>query len=115
MAYDSFPSIEPEYDGAKKSVEARVLQSQFGDGYSQRAPDGLNSLPETWELVWLVQLSNRNSIVNFLKGKLGATAFLWTPPLASAAIKCICRRWSEVAMFGDWWRIEATFEQVFDL
>ncbi len=94
-----------------------VLTAQFGDGYNQRTPDGINNIVATWQVQWDNLLdSDANSIDSFLIGKAGATAFLWTPPGESSALKWVCASWSRAPRdFVGRSTMQATFEQVFDL
>ena len=44
MALDTFsPPIEPTVSSTKE-ISYNVLRADFGDGYSQRAADGLNNV-----------------------------------------------------------------------
>ena len=75
-----------------------VRKVRFGDGYSQRAPAGLNANLKTYS-------------VSFLEEHGGWKAFLWTPPYEWRQIKVTCAKWSSrVSML----RVEfsAEFEQV---
>jgi phage-related protein len=63
-----------------------VLEAKFGDGYSQRMSDGLNTIMETWSLSFQNRpISDINIIRAFLEGKNGVQAFSWDPPGQVAA------------------------------
>lgn len=97
--------------------EPRVLSAKFGDGYEQRAGDGINNRPQ----VWTVHFNNRslaqaNAIIAFLRARNGASSFTWTPPDGSAEIRVICRKWPMAFADGYPKRYRSfslTFEQVF--
>lgn len=94
----------------------RVKSIQFGDGYEQRSPDGINTLPEIWD----VQFNNRESteiddIEAFLSALNGVDYFQWTPPRSATQANYICRQWQRTAVKGNLDSLTATFEQVFDL
>ena len=38
--------------GADKSVNFKEISVQFGDGYQQVAPDGLNNKRDSWSITW---------------------------------------------------------------
>lgn len=38
--------------GINKNTDWRVLKASFGDGYSQRTPDGLNSVVDKWSIIY---------------------------------------------------------------
>jgi phage-related protein len=55
MAWDVLtPGQAPSQDGYQGKTSVRLLTSQFGDGYVQRAPDGLNFVGRTQTLTWTV-------------------------------------------------------------
>ena len=33
-------------------IEFKDISTQYGDGYSERAPDGLNNTRENWDIIW---------------------------------------------------------------
>lgn len=47
---DSAP-IEPSYT-TRLSLQPRILRVEFGDGYEQRVPEGINNLPLNFSLVF---------------------------------------------------------------
>lgn len=112
---EPFPSISPEY-GTEMKMKARVLEMKFGDGYSQRAADGINPQETTFPLVFNnLSSSDANTILTFLEARGGYDAFSWTPPRTTTSLKWICREWSWKPEAGDLVTISATFERVFDL
>jgi phage-related protein len=116
MALDTFPSIAPEYSSSPCDTKARVLRTDFGDGYGQRAADGINNMPRTWPLKWEnLTEADANTIENFLRARAGYVAFLWTPPRTGTALKWTCEAWSRQPTEGNFVTMTATFNQVFDL
>ncbi|MCZ8655305.1 phage tail protein, partial [Escherichia albertii] len=84
---------------------------RFGDGYSQRAPAGLNSNLKTYSVTFSVPRWEATALESFLAEHGGWKAFLWTPPYEWRQIKVTCAKWSSrVSML----RVEfsAEFEQV---
>lgn len=63
------------------SITHRVLQSQFGDGYSQAVGDGINTKQQTWPLQFIGKRERIVAIRDFLDRHAGYKAFLWKPPL----------------------------------
>jgi len=116
MALTTFPSLRaPSYGSARQS-QPRVLEARFGDGYSQRAGDGLNILEREWTLSWN-QLSTADADIldSYLVARGGIEAFWWTPPREVTAIKVICQDWRRQPASPGADRVDATFRQVFDL
>ena len=100
--------------GANKKLTPKINSISFGDGYEQRARNGLNTNPQTWELTF----SNRTDteagdIDSFLTARGGAESFDWTPYNESAG-KYVCKEWSKSIDGFNRNSIEAIFMQVFE-
>lgn len=99
--------------------EPRISRTRYGDGYEERAPDGLNPIRQMWSLQFrAVDRQAADDIVAFFRARVGVQgleAFDWTPLWATVPIRVVCRSWSrtqaEVYTESD---INATFEQVFE-
>ncbi len=88
-----------------------VRKVRFGDGYSQRAPAGLNADLKTYSVTLSVPRWEATALESFLAEHGGWKSFLWTPPYEWRQIKVTCAKWSSrVSML----RVEfsAEFEQV---
>ncbi|EFR7065181.1 phage tail assembly protein T [Escherichia coli] len=99
---------EPDMDVASAPSVRKV---RFGDGYSQRAPAGLNADLKTYSVTFSVPRWEAMALESFLAEHGGWKAFLWTPPYEWRQIKVTCAKWSSrVSML----RVEfsAEFEQV---
>lgn len=108
------PSVNPSYP-FKEDFQPKVLATEYGDGYIERAGDGLNQanhkdLNLEWENLTLVE---RNEIRTFLLARKGYEAFLWTAPDGSQE-KFICPNWGSEKTDADNWNVSATFKRVFD-
>ena len=100
--------------GATKKLQPKINAISFGDGYEQRARNGLNTNPQTWDL----SFSNRTdteaeAIDAFLTARGGVESFDWTPYNESAG-KYICKEWSKSIDGFNRNAIQATFIQVFE-
>lgn len=114
MALLTFAPAAGPSVGSGSSIAPRILRAEFGDGYNQRIGDGLNTVPETWQLRWgLLNATQMGEIWSFLKARAGAEAFLWTAP-GGTPLKYICGRSERTTVDGLLWSISADFEQVFD-
>jgi phage-related protein len=90
-----------------------VLESKFGDGYSERADDGLNYYDETWSLEWQISDTDRSTLITFFDNNhLG---FLWTPPRHATQLKWKCFDYSYDMGEKTENRVSATFERIYDL
>ena len=110
-----FPTIAATF-GSELSRAPRTLKNAFGNGYEQRAGDGLNLAPQKWSVVFEnIAFTECTTIDTFLAGQKGYLAFLWTPPGAGSAVQVKCESWSLAKTSGTTGTVKALFEQVFDL
>lgn len=90
MPLDVFaPTFQPSPSATQEQVKRRVNSAQFGDGYSQRSTDGLNTAPRMFNASWDVLASSVADTYEAFFDAHSATPFLWTPPLESAQRKWI--------------------------
>lgn len=98
--------------GAAQDKTPRVRASQFGEGYQQRTPDGINTIARVWTLTFRRVTADVDAIDAFLTARNGAESFIWTPPTGAAG-KFICKKWGETVPALVLQEISATFEEVF--
>ena len=110
------PPVNPSPD-LGYTVEPRVLVAEFGDGYRQRAGDGLNTMRRRYEsLSWdNVSPAEADAITAFFAARAGVEAFFWTPPGSATTGKYRAIRWGRSRRTAQAYRVTATFEQEFDL
>ena len=104
----------PTSAGLSKAQEPRVLKNSFGDGYSQRAQDGLNNMLAEWAIEFIDTPTVITAIDNFLTARGGWDDFEWTPPRGAAG-NYICPSWTREITGEGSDSIIATFEEVADL
>ena len=115
MALDTLPDVKIEIT-SKPDVQPRVLETKFGDGYRQRAADGINTLEVVWNVEWPnITSAQADSLEAFFEAKAGWQAFLWTPRRKSAPWVWTCNKWSRMPDVGDLTDMTATFRREFDL
>ncbi|UCV26804.1 phage tail protein [Ferribacterium limneticum] len=101
--------------GAEEDISTSVLSAKFGDGYEQRAEDGINSVRSRWNLVFSKRtLADVNAMSAFLRLKKGAEPFDWAPP-GETARKFKCVGWRRVLSTDTDCSLSCTLEEVFDL
>ncbi|MGE0253509.1 MAG: phage tail protein [Alphaproteobacteria bacterium] len=114
---ETFAPRAPSYTTAR-TTRARVLRAGFGDGYSQRAGDGLNSVVNSWSVVWNALTSDEADYIDgFLAARGGHEAFSWTAPGEDVPRLWICESWSRTPRRAGDSRghMAATFEEAFAL
>ena len=64
-----------------QSSSPKILRSDFGDGYSQRVVDGINSITETYSLSFTNRTkAEADDIIAFFNSTKGVTSFEFTYP-----------------------------------
>lgn len=102
----------PSSYNVKVKEKPRVLSSKFGDGYEQRAPDGINSNLQQWPLSFEVRSdAEADAIMAFFRTKGGYLSFTWTN-LDGVEIRVVCREWERTYISATVHAVVATFEQV---
>ena len=57
-----------------------VAKAQFGDGFSQVVPLGINPVRQEWDVTVSAYKTDIKTIRDFLRDHIGQS-FFWTPPL----------------------------------
>lgn len=110
---DTFTYIPAK--GFSKTPKIRLKNLSFGDGYSQRTPDGINNVSYEWSMSFVNRPhAEANTIDSFFLEKGGWAHFLWTPPDELIEYKVTCAQWSSVVTSPAHKTVTATFVQVFD-
>lgn len=93
MARPTFTPPKAEDRPSSKDIEPRRIENEFGDGYTQRSGDGLNTMREMRAVSWSALTSAQaDEIENFMRTRTGTDdAFDWTPTgeLASRVFVCL--------------------------
>lgn len=114
-ALDTWPAV-PGPSKADPETTVRVLEAQFGDGYTQTSEDGLNSISDSYSVDWsLLTKAELAMFVDFLKAHKGSMPFLWKSPLESVVRQWKCKTWKATALGGGWHSLSCTFKESFDL
>jgi phage-related protein len=112
----AFPAVSAPVAGSSVSPEVRVLKASFGDGYSQRAADGINNVVDKYQLTWEnVDRSEANVIDNFLRARAGVEFFTYTMPGQTTPRKWLCEQWTRNHITAVLDTVQATFIECFDL
>lgn len=112
----TLPDIGVDF-GFTQQMNSSVITTEFGDGYNQRAVDGINETRYTYNLSWTNIDTDRMRILrDFFLGTKCVTAFSWTPPdLETELLFTLTpNTLSIVPVVHGIWNITATIAQVFD-
>lgn len=64
-----------------RELNQKVIVSNYGDGYQQRAALGLHSRFDTWSLVWnALDATERATFMSFFETHGLVISWDWTPP-----------------------------------
>lgn len=111
MPYQTF-SYSPDY-GASVDKTPSIIEFRFGDGYSQRFADGINTKPKVWNVQFVRDPSTISTIESFLNARNATEAFQWTDPDGYTGI-FLSKQWSVTVPDVGWKQLSSTFEEVFE-
>lgn len=96
--------------------EYKVLDVKYGNGYGQRARDGINSVVDTWSIEYAnVPYSDFTAICAAFDLAAGVDYFTWQAPGDATVKKWVVPKFSKAAMSGGVYTVTAELKQVFDL
>ena len=105
-----------------KSSTPRVLTAKFGDGYEQRAADGINVLNETYTLTFKTRpKADIDDIVAFLDTQKNVTKFTLTLPDTNNTtrsgerdVKVVAEQYDTNYEYDDFYTLNLTLRRVFE-
>jgi len=113
--YTFSPTNQPDW-GLDRAYKPRTLQAEFGDGYAQRAGDGINANPVEFSAVWTnATEAEKTYIDDFFKARGGYQSFYFTDEDEGSASSYNCKEWAVRHTDSDGYVITAKFREVFDL
>ncbi|MFA9261793.1 MAG: phage tail protein [Undibacterium sp.] len=114
MALSTFTPPVAQSPGMSLRTDLKLLEAEFGDGYTQSGPDGLNYIRDTVSISWdALTDAQRTTINSFFRGLGGHTPFYYQPPGYTAAVKWTCKMWDSKRDSG-FWKMTAELKQSFD-
>lgn len=100
--------------GTGREVTPRVLTASFGDGYSQRVGDGINTLDTKASVIFeAMTRTEAQATEAFFARHSGFKSFLWTFPGDTEQKRWIARSWRTSTVSFDVMSITVEFERVF--
>lgn len=75
--------IERDIDA---TINYRVIETQFGDGYKQTSADGINTKNEQYAIKVHAYNEDATEIMAFFDEHQGWKSFFWTPPLGKLGL-----------------------------
>lgn len=85
------PSYEPV-----QTKQTRIIEARFGDGYSQRSRDGLNSVSRRWKLQWINEdQAVAEAIDEFLTARTNVEPFYYIDTTGRFSGLYTCETWDK--------------------
>lgn len=108
------PNIQPSFSLIRQT-QPRVLRANFGDGYANRARDGINSQRIVMDLEWKVLLKGeRDALIEFFEDRGAVEAFQWVMPDTGENNAFVCETWQESVIDFQIYNLRAKFTEVFE-
>ena len=107
------PPVAPS-PGTSHKPTVNLWEAEFGDGYSQPTPKGLNHIRRTVSLSWnALVYEDMRAIVDFFEARGGNEPFLFKPYGEPTARKWTCKEWTFAAESP--WTVSAQLVESFSL
>jgi phage-related protein len=101
---------------SQATTNFKVIEIAYGNGYSQRAGDGYNSVQAEWTVNWEnISASELGTLTAAFDGFKGTDYFTWTAPGDSSSKKWIVTTYTRSALAGSVFTVSCSLKQVFDL
>lgn len=115
MTYPTFsPPHSPSSNGTRLVQIPRMRVTRFGDGYSQRIPDGINTYPHKATLAWdVLSFSDAQTIDSFFVGLAGGV-FQYQIPDDTVSRKWTVTTWTRQPFGGSNESVTAELVEEFD-
>lgn len=117
MTLATFTPFRAPNPGTTDKPKVKILKADFGDGYTQFAPDGINNIKRNLSLTWDLMLpAQATSLTSFFFTQASnASPFYYTPSDETVPVKWTCDNWEDKRGDGGLRTVTATFEQSFSL
>lgn len=90
----TFTPVPLPSPGTSRKSKPKLLKADFGDGYTQTAPDGTNWIKDTATLTWdALTLTQANTIDAFFYTQGGWNPFYYTLSDDSTPSRWTCEDW----------------------
>ncbi|MDN4590843.1 hypothetical protein DBA29_20390 [Xenophilus aerolatus] len=111
----ALPLTDRISQSSQRKTTPRSISCQFGDGYEQIRPDGINYLVDEWSIQYeALNATERATLVNVLRS-VGAWDYLtWTPIGSSTPLKWrVVGGWTESPQSGALYSLSFNLKQFF--
>lgn len=111
----ALPNIELSY-GSDLSTEDRAKRIAFGDAYSQRGNEAINTNQQIWRLLWNdIPDADAETLRTFFEARKGTEIIDWTPIGQATQLKFTSSRFTSRPQGFDNNNCSVVLTQEFDL
>lgn len=117
MAVTALPLQTKISQSSTKQIQTNLLVAQFGDGYTQRTPNGINYARQQWTISW-ENITNADLVTietAIASARYGSDAFTWTPFNEVSSKKFMYQTHGVTFNSGNTCSVNMELTQVFDL
>jgi phage-related protein len=115
MTIATFTPTPKPSPGTVRKPKLKILKAEFGDGYTQPTPDGINFVRRTIQLKWDLLTPTQEQTFDAFFTTNVTKPFWYTPSDETTAVKWQCSDWSSTVGDGGYRSFTATLEQDFNL
>jgi len=109
---ETFPSTIKPTTSSNRSQTPRVKSIAFGNGYLQITNDGINNNLEKWNLSFILNDTDKQTVEDFFDTAGGVNFFNWTSPEFGASQKqYLCPNWNIQPLGQNIYQITCTFNE----
>lgn len=115
MAILTFSPDPKPSPGTTRKPKIKLLEAEFGDGYTQSAADGINHIRRALDLRWeTLTVAQERTLDTFFMDHKGCVPFLYAPSDDGATWKYTCKEWESRVEDNGFRSFNAKLEQSFN-
>lgn len=115
MAFNTFTPPKEPSSPLTDEPEFRIANAEFGDGYEQRAPKGINWKRSVISVAWRnIARSEADTILQFFYDQ-DFNPFYYTLPYENSQRKWVATEWSREDRVDGFVDVQATWRESFEL
>lgn len=112
-SYLTFPTTAIPPVSYSEENSYKIKTNQFGDGYTQETPNGINYKSKDFNLSFELWGAELDLVRDFLNARGGHQTFLWINPVDSVTYKVKSRSFSLEWLAPQQYKLTTKFEQKF--
>lgn len=96
------PPVRPS-PGTSHAPQVNIYEADFGDGYSQPTPKGINHIKQQVSLRWTALTTRQMEQIDAFFMRMGGTQPFYFDPFGTRQnLKWTCKEWSKTTDRGIW-------------